>query len=176
MIPRCSLAFVMLALFVPSFFAQERTNQSSVFLNPDAPQTCEQNAVSMETLATETLEATKNGGVLIAVASLGTGEQSREFNRRRLYNVREFLKDRASVRPEKIVVAEGERVNGLGRIEFYLGGKVIGRLFLARNKDLCLICCDEYGPYYPHKDNTRDEGKGNLRKRAPSKGRQPVRR
>lgn len=100
-----------------------------------------------------TLEQTKSGSVLIAVARLGAGEKSRESNRRRLYNVREYIKDRVGVRAEKIVVAEGERAKGFGRVEFYLGGKMVGGLLLSRNKDLCLLCCEEVGPYYPHKDN-----------------------
>ncbi len=156
---RYLLALVMLALFAPSLIAQEQSEQANVFLNPNAPQNCEQNIVSMEVLATMTLEQTKDIGVLVAVARLGDGERSREFNRRRLYNVREFLKDRASIQAEKIVVAEGEQVRGLGRVEFYLGGKMVGRLLLARNKDLCLICCDEYGPYYPHKDSSENKAR-----------------
>lgn len=164
---RYLLALVMLALFAPSLMAQGQSERANVFLNPDAPQNCEQNIVSMEVLATMTLEQIKDGGVLVAVARLGDGEKSREFNRRRLYNVREFLKDRASIQTERIVVAEGEQVRGLGRVEFYLGGKMVGRLLLARNKDLCLICCEEYGPYYPHKDSSenkaRKSGKSALR-------------
>jgi hypothetical protein len=150
MIPRYLLILVTLLLLAPPLAAQ---GQADIFLNPASPQNCEQNIFSLEMLAKAALERTKDGGVLVAIARLGDGERSREFNRRRLYNVREFLKDRAGIQAEKIVAAEGERARGLGRVEFYLSGKMVGRLLLARNKDLCLICCDEVGPYYPHKDN-----------------------
>ena len=146
------LAFVMF-LSLPSLAAQAQIERANIFLNPAAPQNCEENIFSLEVLATMTLEQTKDGGVLVAVARLGSSERSREFNRRRLFNVREFLKDRANIQAEKLVVAEGEPVGGLGRVEFYLSGKKVGSLLLARNKDLCLLCCDEVGPYYPHKDN-----------------------
>ena len=153
MVPRCLLALGVLLLFAPSLVAQNPSVPATTFLNPDAPQNCEENIASMEALAALTLEQTKGGGVLVAVARLGDGEKSREFNRRRLYNVREFLKDRAGIQAEKIVAAEGETVRGRGRVEFYLGGKKVGSLLLARNRDLCLICCAEVGPYYPHRDN-----------------------
>ncbi len=54
------------------------------------------NIVYLEQVAMMTLEHTKNGGVLIAVARLGAGEKSRESNRRRLYNVREYIKKNVS--------------------------------------------------------------------------------
>ena len=151
---RYLFTITMLSIVAPDFSAQQPSKGIEILLNPNASQNCEQNISSMETLAMLTLEATKDGGVLIVVARLGQGEQSRDFNRRRLYNVREFLKDRAQIQAQKVVAAEGERVHDLGRVEFYLGGKMVGRLLLARNKDLCLICCDERGPYYPHKDKT----------------------
>lgn len=103
MILRYLLTLVMIPLLAPSLIAQEQSERINIFLNPDAPQNCEQNISSMETLAMLALEQTKAGGVLIAVARLGEGEQSREFNRRRLYNVREFLKDRASIPTKKVV-------------------------------------------------------------------------
>jgi hypothetical protein len=35
-----------------------------------------------------------------------------------------------------IVIAEGERVNGFGRVEVYLGGKFIGALVARRNSHI----------------------------------------
>ena len=107
----------------------------------------------MDVLSKMTAEQARSGGVLVAVARLGDGEKSRGANRRRLYNVREYIKDRVGIGAEMVVVAEGERVKGPGRVEFYLGGEIVGGLLLGRNKDLCLLCCEEVGPYYPQKDN-----------------------
>jgi hypothetical protein len=168
---RKDLLTFLIVLFAFSVTAKAQSERSSSFLNPDAPQNCEQNAVSMEELATMTLEQTKSGGVLIAIAHSGEGERSREFNHRRLYNVREFLQDRAVILADRVVVAEGERVRGLGRVEFFLSGKKIGTLLFARNKDLCVICCSDDGPYYPQKDNLDNKSKGRW-KRVHVKGRQ----
>ena len=144
---------LMLLLLAPLSKAQEPPNEAKGWEIPDAPLNCEMNMLYMDMLSQMVLGQTKSGGMLVAVARLGAGEKSRESNRRRLYNVREYIKDRTGVGAEKIVVAEGERVNGVGRVEFYLGGKKVGGLLLGRNKDLCLLCCEEVGPYYPHRDN-----------------------
>jgi len=156
------LALVVLLPFVLALNTQKQSEQANIFLNLGIPvscQTSENNIASMEVLAKMASEQTKDGGVLIVVARLGKGERSREYNRRRLYNVREFLKNYSRIQPENIVVAEGERVAGFGQIEFYLGGERIGKFLFERDKDLCLICCDEYGPYYPQKDNSDSKGR-----------------
>ena len=154
-------AFLMLLLFAPAHVAQEQTKQAGGLEVPNAPYNCEMNIAYLEQVAMMTLEQTKNGGVLIAVARLGVGERSRESNHRRLYNVREYIKNRVGIQAERIIVAEGERAKGLGRVEFYLGGKMVGVLLLGKNKDLCLLCCEEIGPYYPHKDNLESKRKRN---------------
>jgi hypothetical protein len=63
-----------------------------------------------EDIISAAVEQIKRGGVLVVVARLGDGEGSRELNRRRLYNVREYLKERGGLAADKIVAAEGERV------------------------------------------------------------------
>jgi hypothetical protein len=39
--------------------------------------------------------------------------------------------------PEKFTLAEGERVNGLGRIEIYLGSEIMSVALIARNAVPC---------------------------------------
>ena len=145
--------FVMLLLSAPVSMSQELPSNAGGWRIPDAPLNCEMNMLYMDMLSQMVPEQTRNGGVLVAVARLGAGEKWRESNRRRLYNVREYIKDRTGIGAGKIVVAEGERVSGLGRVEFYLGGRMVGGLLMGKNQDLCLLCCEEVGPYYPHKDN-----------------------
>lgn len=53
---------------------------------------------------------------------------------------------------EKIVVAEGERVDGYGRVEFYWNGEMTGALPVFKNKDIRVDCCDIDDRYYPWKD------------------------
>src|SRR5438105_1183863 len=88
---RKSLLVLTTLLFGLAATVTGQTERDRVLLNPGSPQGCEQNIVSMEELVAVTLEQTKSGGVLIVIAYLGDGERVRELNRRRLFNVREFI-------------------------------------------------------------------------------------
>ena len=69
-------------------------------------------------------------GYVIAVARLGDGERSPEINRRRLKFIRDYS---VNVRGwDRIVVASGERVKGLGRVELYAGGKLLYVLLYSK--------------------------------------------
>jgi hypothetical protein len=82
---------------------------------------------------------------LFIIARLGTGETSRRLNRGRLYNTRQYLSLKA-FDPLTTVFAEGERVEGEGRIEFYLGGTLRLVTLAKRNKMPNLTCCEDYFP------------------------------
>src|SRR6185295_13881517 len=60
---------------------------------------------------------------LFVIVRLGTGESSLRLNRARLYKTRQYLSIK-SFDPKTTVFAEGERVEGEGRIEFYLGSRL----------------------------------------------------
>lgn len=99
---------------------------------------CEEN-ISILGAATQAVD---KDGLLIVIARLGEGEQNREINRRRLHNVRTYLSEYVHARaPETIITAEGERVNGYGRIELYVGGKLFHVLTIPRNEDLLVGSC-----------------------------------
>jgi hypothetical protein len=94
-----------------------------------------------------TLSAAHNAagpkGLIIAIARLGDGEYSREFNRRRLHNVRIYLTEFDWHRtPDTVITAEGERVRGYGRIELYVNGKLFEVLATKRNRDLLVGSCE----------------------------------
>ena len=57
---------------------------------------------------------------MILIARLGTGETDRKLNRARLAWPEDYLKRRNV----KYVLAEGERVKGLGRFEVYVSGRL----------------------------------------------------
>lgn len=81
--------------------------------------------------------------IIIAVARLGTGERNPEINRRRLHNVKAYLTSLGwKRRPETVVTAEGERVNGYGRIEIYVRGGHWATLAVRRNQDLIVGLCE----------------------------------
>lgn len=86
---------------------------------------------------------------MILISRLGPGEQSIELNRRRLHNVREFLT--AYVPGQMIVTALGDKANGYGRVELYIGGKLVDAMLAERKKDLLVDCCEGNNRYYPDK-------------------------
>jgi hypothetical protein len=120
------------------------------------PYGCESNANKLDKIRNEAIWGIGKEGVLIAIARLGKGEQSRELNRRRLYNVRVYLRG-YGVQNEKLIIAEGERINSYGRVEFYLGGKLLEVLSADRGKDLCVECCAEDDRFYPNKKGKKQK-------------------
>ncbi len=149
------LVIVTIFLFAPALIAQDRSKEivEQGWGVPDEPFNCEMNSLYLDILGNVLPEKTQNGNVLIIVARLGKGETSRSFNRRRLHNALQYQIERIKIAPEKVILTEGERVaNGFGRLEFYLGGKMVGSLLVSRNRDLCVHCCENQGSdYYPLK-------------------------
>jgi hypothetical protein len=122
------------------------------------PNNCEQHSASLDLVREEALRGSAKDGVVIAIARLGTGESSRELSRRRLENVRAYLRGQG-ISGNRLVAAEGEKVNGYGRVEMYVAGKLMETLYASRNKDLCVDCCDINERYYPYrKDKGRKRG------------------
>jgi hypothetical protein len=106
---------------------------------------CELNAASFDNLANMLRSSDER---LFVVARLGKGESSRELNRRRLYNVRAYFKENwPNVDAKKLVFAEGDRISGEGRVEFYIGSHLIQISLGKRGRDICIDCCDYPGPY-----------------------------
>jgi len=101
--------------------------------------TCEENIA----LLSISHEAAGKEGFIIAIARLGSGEQGRELNRRRLHNLRVYLTEFDWHRaPKTVITAEGERVKGFGRVELYVAGKLVGVMGIKRNRDLLVGSCE----------------------------------
>jgi hypothetical protein len=97
------------------------------------------NAANLQALVSTTKEKA------FVIAHLGTGETNPRLNRRRLNDVKTEL---ALGDSPKIVFAEGNRIRGTGRIEFYLGSELMSVSLLARNGDFCATCCDRKHLFY----------------------------
>ena len=82
-----------------------------------------------------------DAGLVIMIARLGNGERRRELNHRRLHNARTFLIEFGQRVPQTIITAEGERVDGYGRVELYVGGKLFHVLMTNPNDDLAVGAC-----------------------------------
>lgn len=100
---------------------------------------CEENVVNLENLVTE---AQGSGDRIFVIARLGRGEASRRLTDRRLYNARRYLVVIRGLKLENLVFAEGAPANGEGRVEFYLGSRLVLVSAVERGKDLCVCCCE----------------------------------
>lgn len=100
--------------------------------------TCESNIARLDRIHSEA----GDDGLVIAIARIGDGEQSRRLNQRRLHNVRLYLERVRGRAPKTLITAESERARGRGRVEIYVGGKLVDVLGVARGEDLYAGSCD----------------------------------
>jgi hypothetical protein len=76
-----------------------------------------------------------DGAYLIIIARLGTGEPQR-LNQIRLAVVEEYVLRRGS--DLRYVLGEGKRLKGLGRLEIYVGGRLVDIMpFKKNSKGYC---------------------------------------
>ncbi len=139
---------ILLMLFARTGVAQDRSGSPVPFAFDSKPTNCEQNHIRFDSYTKYFKNKENSGEVLIAIARLGTGEFSRELNRSRLYIVRATLIEDLGLEEPEVVTAEGERVNGYGRVDIYVGGKLIDALLVNRGKALCGDCCHPEGRKY----------------------------
>ena len=148
---------MMLAVSVP---AGAQTKLTLPYVVAGGVSSCEENAATFDNLANVLRSGDER---LFAVARLGRGETSRELNRRRLYNVRAYFKENwPNVEARRFVFAEGDRVEGEGRVEFYIGSDLILISMVKRGGDICVDCCDYPDPTYYGKgkrDNPKRRGR-----------------
>lgn len=147
------LSFIVLGLalsFTPVVFTTRPIAVGSNSITQDRPTGCEYNTTILDSLA----QKTGLDELIIVIARLGSNETKPNLNNRRLHNVRtyltEFLTDPSVARkPETIVLAQGEAVQGFGRIEFYVNGKLVGILKIRANADLAVANCGREPPESP---------------------------
>ncbi len=87
------------------------------------------------------VEAQNSGERLFVIVHLGKGETSSRVNRVRLLNVKIFMNQKGFDK-KNAVFAEGERVEGEGRIEYYLGSRLMLITLAPQNKMPNLTCCE----------------------------------
>ncbi len=106
------------------------------YFSPREPVSCEIAGVYVDDAAARTMRAENT--YLIVIARLGDGERSRQLNLRRLNEVQRYMRRHSSVR---LTTAEGERVQGYGRLEFYVSGKLLYTMPIRRNASFNLHGC-----------------------------------
>ena len=139
---------VILLAFGATLTAQQPQPTSSpaeVEIVPATARGCQLNTINAANL--QALVSTTKDKAFV-IAHLGTGETNPRLNRRRLNDVKTEL---GLGNSPKIIFAEGARVRGRGRIEFYVGSELMSVSLLARNGDFCAACCDRKKLFYPNR-------------------------
>jgi hypothetical protein len=137
------LPLIVVALFAASnSLAQRQSSTVQIYGAPDGltGTDCEGIMLRLDTVAIADRD-NANDQPMIIIARLGRRENNPNLNRRRLRQVAEYLTRR--VAKGKIVTAEGARVDGLGQLEFYVGGKLNIVFKIRRNRDLVIGCGSE---------------------------------
>jgi hypothetical protein len=101
------------------------------------PFNCESNSATVDAVH----NAAGKDGLIIVVARLGDGEQNRNLNRLRLTTVAKYFTNEWRRDAKTVVLAEGERIRGFGRVEFYVNGKLTVVLAAKRRQPLRLTNC-----------------------------------
>jgi len=91
-------------------------------------------------------KAQESGERLFVISRPGKGEKSRRISLTRLSYTKAFLRYARQFRFQTAIFAEGEGVDGEGRIEFYLGSNLQLVALAKLNKIPNLDCCPEYTP------------------------------
>jgi len=153
------LVNVVLLITVASTVETQQASTASS--TNERPGNCNSNSAQLDRVRNEASAGIEKGEVIIAIARLGKGETSRELNGRRLYSVQAYLSKRAGLPEKAIVAGEGVRAEGYGRVELYVGGKLLNVLFAKRNEILCVECCGIDENYYLYRrEKKRRPGSG----------------
>ena len=139
------LTFIILALVLCAASAHEPAFAQVAPAEPYVVESDSSGEVSSREIDVMAVEAKESGERLFVVVRLGAGETSRRLNRARLYNTRQYVSAKGFDQ-RTTVFAEGERVVGEGRIEFYLGSRLRLVVLAERNKMPNLTCCEDYFP------------------------------
>ena len=152
--------FIILIFLAPSLFAVDSALAQTVADEPYIVESDSSGEIASSEIASMLREAHQDGERLFVIVRLGTGETNRRLSFVRLFNTRQYILENGFDRG-KTIFAEGEAVNGEGRIEFYRGSRLRLVLLAPRNRMPNLTCCEEYIP--PAKKKPK-RNKGRLRK------------
>ena len=96
------------------------------------------------------LIAREEDRTIMFVSRLGRGERGMRLHERRLHNaVERVTQDGNGWSGQRVVATVGTRVEGQGRIEVYLDGRMYWAFEIRRGRDFPVDCCGEFPEYYP---------------------------
>jgi hypothetical protein len=122
---------VLLAFFVWA------SRQASAQTKPTFGVNCEDALALIDTAAVDMMNQPDEN--VIAVARLGDRESSRRLNQQRLNDVMQRLSEKTR---NRAVGATGRRINGKGRVELYVHGRLAYVILFRTNHRIdCRTCC-----------------------------------
>lgn len=131
-----ALIFVTLLAFTTNSSTASKRNTvqvSNQVVKPDKPINCEDFQAYLDHAIIDWRKL--EGTYLIAITRLGTGEGDRNLNRTRLEYIEEYLKSHNV----QYLLAEAGPVNGLGRFEVFVGGRLVMSIPIKKGATrLCL--------------------------------------
>jgi len=95
----------------------------------------------------------QSGERLFVIVRLGDSETSRRVVTARIKAAKNYFLRDDNFKAQTAVFAEGERVEGEGRFEYYLGSKLQFVALAPKNKIINFTCCEDYFP--PVKKKTK---------------------
>lgn len=135
--------FFILFASLQNCLGQEKGKDISLLGISENATNCEMGAVYLDQLWNLWKDAPETKSFVIFIARLGKNETRREINLKRLTSIRNIFKTRYSDIPmQRVIFAEGEKINGLGRVEFYWNGELAGAILTGKNRNICVSCCD----------------------------------
>ncbi len=90
--------------------------------------------------------ARQNGERLFVIVRLGDGETSQKIVIARINAAQSYFLRDDNFKNPMAIFAEGERVSGEGRFEYYLGSKLQFVALASKNKIINFTCCEDYFP------------------------------
>lgn len=126
----CALFFLVSGVCI----GQSSSNPNIVRANSNA---CEQNPAEIDLIKSIANEKLSR----IFVISRAGKDESETINAKRLSHIRRFLTTRKHWDLLNVIYARGDKVTGLGQIEFYVGDKLVLIIQSNFGKTPCMDCC-----------------------------------
>jgi hypothetical protein len=114
-----SLPALILSVVLMFGFTPRASQFGPLFRRPDKPINCEYYQAQLDIAIIEWRKLKESK--MIFIARLGDGEKDRKLNRMRMSYIEDYL----NKKDVQYVFAEGERVKGFGRMELYVGGRLV---------------------------------------------------
>jgi len=124
-------------IVISSTFCFAQVNKDETIIVEADANACELNSRYFDMISNEVFKSKER---IFAIFRAGKSE-TENVNAKRLAHVKAFLEQVKGWERFDVVYARGEKIDGEGRIEFYVGGKIFLATLASKNKTPCLDCC-----------------------------------